>query len=335
MLLSVIIPCFNVEKYIEKCILSVINNDLDLRDLEIILVDDESPDNTVSIVKNMIRSYAKIKLISQKNKGLGGARNTGVLNASGDYVLFLDADDYLKKNALKNVITFASENKLDILEYGAIGVTEKCDEVYRYSKSTDIILSGFEYLDNTNYMNSACNKLYAVSFLNNHGLRFEERIFIEDFEFNTRAFYYAKRVKAVEDILGCFVQTSNSITRNISIEKNSKMLSDIEEVIDLTIKFQQEESNFSSKVHKVFKERIAFLTTTLLFNLIKLSIDKKQCKLIIENLKLKKLYPVRTTLRNKNKNLFRWVVNNEFLFFQLFRFYKIIQIKLKGIKIVL
>ena len=184
-------------------------------------------------------------------------------------------------------------------------------------------------------MNSACNKLYAVSFLNNYGLRFEERIFIEDFEFNTRAFYYAKRVKAVEDILGCFVQTSNSITRNISIEKNSKMLSDIEEVIDLTIKFQQEESNFSSKVHKVFKERIAFLTTTLLFNLIKLSIDKKQCKLIIENLKLKKLYPVRTTLRNKNKNLFRWVVNNEFLFFQLFRFYKIIQIKLKGIKIVL
>jgi len=335
MLLSVIIPCFNVEKYIEKCILSVINNDLDLRDLEIILVDDESPDNTVSIVKNMIRSYAKIKLISQKNKGLGGARNTGVLNASGDYVLFLDADDYLKKNALKNVITFASENKLDILEYGAIGVTEKYDEVYRYSKSTDIILSGFEYLDNTNYMNSACNKLYAVSFLNNHGLRFEERIFIEDFEFNTRAFYYAKRVKAVEDILGCFVQTSNSITRNISIEKNSKMLSDIEEVIDLTIKFQQEESNFSSKVHKVFKERIAFLTTTLLFNLIKLSIDKKQCKLIIENLKLKKLYPVRTTLRNKNKNLFRWVGNNEFLFFQLFRFYKIIQIKLKGIKIVL
>ena len=335
MLLSVIIPCFNVEKYIEKCILSVINNDLDLRDLEIILVDDESPDNTVSIVKNMIRSYAKIKLISQKNKGLGGARNTGVLNASGDYVLFLDADDYLKKNALKNVITFASENKLDILEYGAIGVTEKYDEVYRYSKSTDIILSGFEYLDNTNYMNSACNKLYAVSFLNNYGLRFEERIFIEDFEFNTRAFYYAKRVKAVEDILGCFVQTSNSITRNISIEKNSKMLSDIEEVIDLTIKFQQEESNFSSKVRKVFKERIAFLTTTLLFNLIKLSIDKKQCKLIIENLKLKKLYPVRTTLRNKNKNLFRWVVNNEFLFFQLFRFYKIIQIKLKGIKIVL
>ena len=133
-------------------------------------------------------------------------------------------------------------------------------------------------------------------------MRFKERIFIEDFEFNTRAFYYAKRVKAVEDILGCFVQTSNSITRNTSIEKNSKMVSDIEEVIDLTIKFEEEESNFSSKVNNVFKERIAILTVTLLLNLIKLSIDKKQRKLIIENLKLKKLYPIKTSIRNRNKN---------------------------------
>ena len=317
MLLSVIIPVYNVEKYIEKCILSVINNNLQIEDYEIIVVDDESPDNSVAIVRSMMISHTQIKLISQKNKGLGGTRNTGVLNASGEYVLFLDADDYLKENALKNVITFASENKLDILEFGAIGVCEKGNEVYKNSKSTATIVSGFEYLDNTNYMNSACNKLYAVSFLNKYELRFKERIFIEDFEFNTRAFYYATKVQATANILGCFVQTANSITRNVNSEKNLKMVEDIEEVINLTLKFEKEASNFRPNINKIFKERIAFLTVTLLYNLLKLSIKKKQLKLIIENLKQKKLYPIQTPIRNKNKNLFRVVGNIEFVFFQL------------------
>ncbi|MFT4803185.1 MAG: glycosyltransferase involved in cell wall biosynthesis [Mariniflexile sp.] len=317
MLLSVIIPVYNVEKYIEKCILSVVNNNLPVEDFEIIVVDDDSPDNSVSIVRSMMTGYAQIKLISQKNKGLGGARNTGILNASGKYVLFLDADDYLKENALKYVITFASENKLDILEFGAIGVGEKGDEVYRNSKLTDIILSGFEYLDNSNYMNSACNKLYAVSFLNKYALRFKERIFIEDFEFNTRAFYYANKVQAIANILGSFVQTANSITRNVDSEKNLKMVEDIREVIDLTLKFEEEVSNFRPNINKIFKKRVAFLTVTLLYNLMKLSIVKKQRKLIIEDLKRKKLYPIKTPIRNKNKNLFRVVVNNEFVFFQL------------------
>ncbi|MDP3313044.1 glycosyltransferase family 2 protein [Lutibacter sp.] len=88
MLLSVIIPVYNVEKYIEKCILSVIDSNMQIEDYEIIVVDDGSHDKSVSIVRNNMLSFPQIKLISQKNKGLGGARNTGVLHASGDYVLF-------------------------------------------------------------------------------------------------------------------------------------------------------------------------------------------------------------------------------------------------------
>lgn len=335
MKLSVIIPAYNVENYIEKCILSVINNDLDHMAYEIIVIDDESPDDSVKVVKKMQKNYPHIKLLRQRNLGLGGARNTGIENSFGKFIMFLDADDYLKENKLQNIIDSAINNKLDILEFGAIGITEKGREIYKYSKATSTIVSGFEYLDKTSYMDSACNKLYSVSFLKKHKLRFKERIFIEDFEFNTRAFYYSKRVKAVDDILGYFVQTSNSITRNSDNKKNSKMVIDIEGVIDLTLKFQQEESNFSSRDTKVFKERIAFLTVTLLFNLIKLTINEKQYKLIMKNLKIKKLYPVKTSIKNKNKNLFRWVVNNEFLFFQLFRCNKIIHNKLRELKVIL
>ena len=308
---------YNVAEYLERCINSVYDQDIDESKFEIILVNDGSPDNSVEVATLMTKNRTNVKIISQKNKGLGGARNTGIDYAQGDYLLFLDSDDYLKENSLKNIVTLAIENKLEILEFGAIGVSEKGHEVYRNSKSTDTVVSGFEYLDNINYMNSACNKLYALSFLNKYALRFKERIFIEDFEFNTRAFYYAKKVQAIANILGCFVQTANSITRNVNSEKNLKMVEDIQEVIDLTLKFEKEKSNFRPNTNKIFKERIAFLTVTLLYNLMKLSIDKKQRKLIIENLKQKKLYPIKTPVRNKNKNLFRVVVNNEFAFLQL------------------
>jgi len=314
--LSIIIPVYNVSKYIEKCILSVLNNNLE-HGYEIIVIDDASPDNSVKIVKGMMEIYPQIKLFRQENMGLGGARNTGILNAAGEYVMFLDADDYLKENSLKNVINFASENKLDILEYGAIGLTENGKEVYRNSKFTKNISHGYEYLNNNNYMNSACNKLYAVSFLNKYNLIFQERIFIEDFEFNTRAFYHAKRVQAIENILGCFIQTPNSITRNANSEKNLKMVKDIQEVINLTVEFQKEKSNFRPNINKIFRQRIAYLTFTLLYNLIKLSIDKKHRKLIIENLKQNELYPIETPLRDRYKNLCRILFNNEFLFMTL------------------
>jgi glycosyltransferase involved in cell wall biosynthesis len=314
--LSIIIPVYNVSKYIEKCILSVLNNNLE-QGYEIIVIDDASPDNSVEIVKGMMEIYPQIKLFRQENKGLGGARNKGVDNAKGQYVLFLDADDYLKENALVSVLDFSKQNALDILEYGAVGVTEEGAEVYRNSQSSSTILRGTEYLAAIHYMNSACNKLYRVAFLNKKKLRFKERIFIEDFEFNTRAFYFAKKVQAIDYILGCFVQTKNSITRNTNPSKNLKMVKDIHEVINLTVAFQQKESAINASRDTFFKDRIAFLTVTLLYNIFKLGIDKVQRKLLINSLISKGLYPVNTVLKDKKKNLFRVVANYKFVFLQV------------------
>jgi len=314
MLVSVIIPVYNVEKYIEKCILSVINNNLQVEDYEIIVVDDESPDQSVSVIRNLMVSNNQIKLISQVNKGLGGARNTGVNKAKGDYVLFLDADDYLKKGALKKIVNFAIESKLDILEFGAIGVTENGDEVYRISKSTTNIMTGYEYLNLIQYMNSACNKLYATQFLKTNQLEFVERIFIEDFEFNTRAFYYARKVQGTENILGCFVQTANSITRNTNKEKNQKMILDIKNVIDLTIQFSKNIDKSKAINFTIIDERIGFLTTTLLYTLFKLNIKKNIRRQVIKGLQIKNLYPINTRVRDNKKNVFKFIANNEFIF---------------------
>ena len=94
--LSVIIPCYNVEDYVGKCIESVLDNKI--KDIEIILVNDGSKDNTLDIIKKYEKEHKEIKVIDQKNGGLSDARNTGLSVATGKYVTFLDSDDYVDSN---------------------------------------------------------------------------------------------------------------------------------------------------------------------------------------------------------------------------------------------
>ena len=322
--LSIIIPMYNVEKYIENCILSVIENNLSVEDYEIIVVDDQSPDNSLSIVNNLMRDFKQIKLLSQLNKGLGGARNSGIYKAKGAYVLFLDSDDYLKENALKNILYYAIEYDLDILEFGAIGVSEKGNEVYRYSGFIEKSQNGFDYLSSNLLMESACNKLYKVKFLLDNNLCFKERIFIEDFEFNTRAFFYAKKVRSIDIILGCFVQTLNSITRNTSKLKKLKMLNDIEEVIDLSLGFKNSQYNLNLIEQNVFTKRHSFLTITFFYHLYKSNISIEEKKESIERFRCKNMYPIVIKLNPISKNIFKFIVNNKFLFIQLCRLHKLL-----------
>lgn len=309
MLLSVIIPVFGVEKYIEKCVLSVVENNLENTLFEIIVIDDESPDNSVSIVKELIKVYPLVRLVRQKNRGLSGARNRGIEEARGRYVLFLDGDDYLKKNALRSVVNKATSEDLDILEFGAVGVTDIGEVVYQYSQSSAEPLSGFNYLSGNDYMNSACNKLYSLNFLLINKLRFKEGLYIEDYEFNTRAFFFAKRVLAVNNILGCFVQTSNSITRNSDRKKHQKMVEDISRVVYMVNAFRTERGFLSNIEKKVFDERLAFLAFTLAWNLIKLRIDKTYSLRVLDKLESDMLYPIKLPLRSKKKNIAAILVN--------------------------
>ena len=106
--ISIIIPVYNVEKYIVQCINSALHQDLSENEYEILIIDDESPDHSVDLIRKKFDNIPSIKIISQKNKGLGGARNTGIKNASGEYLLFLDSDDFLLPNVLKELYELKS-----------------------------------------------------------------------------------------------------------------------------------------------------------------------------------------------------------------------------------
>lgn len=311
MLLSIVVPIYNVEMYIAKCLQSAIHNGMDSDDFEIIVIDDESRDNSVAIVEEFKNVHTTIKLFSQKNKGLGGARNTGIDNASGNYILFLDSDDLLLPNTIKQIICMAIENDLDILEFGAQGIDEKNRIVYKRTNSTEnVVYSGVDYYKKIRYMDSACNKLYKRSFLAENKLRFLEKLYIEDYEFNTRVFLTAKKVMASDVIVSSFLQSPNSITRNIDPLKREKMKNDIIFVMNL-IK-DQKKSNSDSASIDFLNERLGFLNSTLFYQLFKNKSSYDDFLKLKRMMILKGLYCVDYFIHDRKKNIFRILILRNF-----------------------
>lgn len=319
MKLSVVIPIYNVEKYIKKCVYSLLDNDLSLSDFEIIIVDDESPDSSLLIAQEISKTVPNIKIISQKNKGLGGARNTGIKCAQGDYLLFLDSDDWYLHNTLKKIISFVDNNDVEILEFAAQGITSDGNVAYHISNTTkNQVLSGVTYYNQIRYMNSACNKLYKRSFILENDLFFLEKIYIEDFEFNTRAFLKAKKVMAIDFLVAQFLQSNDSITRNNDESKKDKVVNDFVHIIQITrdLYLQEKSKNNDIIIESYFEERLSFLVATLFYQLIKYKVSFDKIQKIKNELVDKKLFFVNHKIHDKRKDLFRKIMLKNFILFR-------------------
>jgi glycosyltransferase involved in cell wall biosynthesis len=307
--LTVIIPMYNVEKYIHKCIYSVVQNNLKSDDFEIIIVDDESPDNSLSIATEIAKEFDNITIISQKNKGLGGARNTGILNAKGKYLLFLDSDDFYTPNSIETIVKIASDNELEILEFGAIVVDSNNKIINTIAISTENkIFDGIYYWQNFNSINSACNKLYLKEFLILNSILFKEKIYAEDYEFNTRALYFAKKVMATKYVVANFLTSNNSITRNKTNNTKEKYRDDLITILEHIKKF---ESNNPTNT-TFFKERISLLNIDLFILMLKNNFSFKEISKTKKELKEKNIFHLDFKIRNFKKNILRIILRRFF-----------------------
>lgn len=202
-LISVIVPVYNAEKYLDRCIQSIINQKY--KKLEIILIDDGSKDNSLEICKSYANKDDRIQVIHKENAGVSAARNTGIEAASGDYIAFVDSDDYIDENMYFNMMQKASEYNCDL-------VMCDCYKVRGNNKSifTHDIRSGFydknqlykEYfdkllmLDSINYPAtiSNCVLLIRRNIIKENNLRYPEGIkYSEDLLFGSEIMYYVNR----------------------------------------------------------------------------------------------------------------------------------------------
>jgi len=308
---SVVVPVYNVELYLEKCIRSISEQNYPNEDYEIIAVNDGATDSSPQILSLLQEEITNLVVVKQENQGLSGARNTGFDNAKGKYIICVDSDDYILPEALQFLVKMAEDNDIDILEFGANGVDEKEQTTYSVTASTNKkVYTGEEYLSKISYMYSACNKVYKTAFLNAHALRFMERVFIEDIEFNTRAVHKAQRVMATDYVAAHFLQREGSITRSVNFQKKKKMINDIYAVMNSINNYTENRVTSSSIAYVPLKERISSLIATLLLRVIKYSKDPAVKRDIIDKLRKQNLYPTHFKAETSSKQLFLTFANN-------------------------
>lgn len=201
MRLSIIVPFYNVERYIEDCIRSLYRQNLPMSDYEVIAVDDCSPDGSRAVVERLQTEYENLKLVVlPENRKLGGARNAGLANANGDYVMFVDSDDYLLLNVLPQLLEEIERNDLDFLEFDYVfDIGGELKNNTRSLPDTDIC-RGVDLFFDEHFIwwldhVVAWRKIYNKTFLLNNGISFSEHVMYEDNDYALKVFAAANRVK--------------------------------------------------------------------------------------------------------------------------------------------
>ena len=221
---SVIVPVYNVEKYITRCLTSLVNQTID--DLEIILVNDGSKDNSEQIIRQFKKDYKNIIYVKKENGGLSSARNFGLIYATGEYVAFLDSDDYVDSSLYQKMYEKAKATNSDYVE---------CDFIWKYPDHEKIDV-GFRYKDKKEMFEKArvvaWNKLIKREIIINNKLAFPVGLYYEDIEFFYKLLPYINRFAFVEEPLIYYVQRDNSI-----VNKQDARTKQIFKVLDNVINY--------------------------------------------------------------------------------------------------
>ena len=224
MILSIIIPVYNVEPYIEKCLKSCIQQKgISFDDFEIVIINDGTKDKSMDIIQSILNSnetVTNVKIITQENAGLSAARNTGIKHAKGEYLWFVDSDDWIDDNSLQCIVDELKKEEIDILQmpYKLIYENNRPQEIEKV-KEINHPVSGRECMKMTRFPNLTQSRIYKRDFLKNNNLWFTPGILHEDAEFKPRAIWSANKIKTLNiPFYNYLKREKNSITANFTIK---------------------------------------------------------------------------------------------------------------------
>jgi len=226
MKISFVIPAFNVEKYIGKTLESLLSQESD--DFEALIIDDGSTDKTNLFISEFIKknNLQNFKIIYKENGGAGSARNKGLSEASGEYVLFLDADDYVNNNLVSTLCHVIKEKKYDMICWKFNQVSPdgqllgEFSKIYPYDDSLNSGINVLYKIINKNFHIWTASTVYNREFLIRNEFRYsEEFCFGEDLEFIYKALIQAANVRFINQTLSYYVHRTGSITHSYNITK--------------------------------------------------------------------------------------------------------------------
>ena len=218
--LTFVLPCYNVERYLQDCLDSIFACPLPDDEYEVLCIDDCSPDGSLSILKRNADEHANLRIVShEKNMGLGGARNTGIREARGKYLWFIDSDDYINPSSLKEMMMQCEQNRLDVMAFNYREVNEKCElirdaSVFPFQEVCD----GYAFANNVfgddfaNHAGYVYRFIYRVDYLREANLYFPEHVCWEDTVYMPKSILSAQRIQSVPDICYNYRRNSASIS---------------------------------------------------------------------------------------------------------------------------
>ena len=239
-LVSVIVPVYNVEEYIKKCLSSILTQTL--KNIEIIIINDGSIDNSLKIINETITGDIRCKVINQENRGLSAVRNKGLKISQSNYVVFIDGDDYINKNMLSKMYHKIITDNADI-------VVCQFQKVYKNGYKEEVKENATHTFKNmlcSKLHSVAWNKIYKKSLFTDHNIYYPEGIYHEDIPTTFKLYYFSKKISHIEEPLYNWVQRDTSISKTIS----KKHISDMFYIFELTKEFLQEHMIFEKYKHE-------------------------------------------------------------------------------------
>ena len=231
--ISIIIPCYNVDKYIDRCINSLVAQTLGIDALQLILVDDASPDNCGKMCDEYAACHANVKVIHKENGGLSSARNAGLDIAQGEYIVFIDSDDFIRECYLEDLVKLAQQYHADLVACHF----RKSEKFSGWEDKDEIVVYRGEEVIDHRYVNDvvmtvAWNKLYHRKFFEEYGLRYPNGKIHEDNFLTPQILYWAKCMVITGKSLYFYRVREDSIVTGAFSEKRLDKLESMEYYLD-------------------------------------------------------------------------------------------------------
>ncbi len=292
MKLSIILPVYNVEKFIADCLDSLLNQDLDKSSYEIICVDDGSPDNSYKVIEDYQKENKNIRLIRQQNGGVSAARNNGLKESKGDYVWFIDPDDYIMPNCLGTIISAMDSFNADVCTFNY-------KEVEENSSYSSIEESKFDFTLNKDYSSTGSCYLHVVrrEYLLKHKITLNKELgYGEDYLWSFQINYREHVGISTSENVYFYRQRQGSAMHSGLKEKQVKHMNNM---ISLAKVYESElvrckEDKLPKKTIKNIVKRKNLCVQSAILDLIRLENDREKVKETLKQWKDFGLYPYRT-----------------------------------------
>lgn len=301
--ISVIIPVYNTEKYVKRCLESVKNQIF--KDIEIIVVNDGSIDSSKSVIQEFIDDNKQLNIIyiDKKNGGLSDARNFGIKYATGEYLCFIDSDDYIDINLFSNLEKYINK-KVELIKYKFIRIDENNNEIERSLGPEFDIEDGYTAFNklytNDNYLEVAWLYMYNKEFWEKNNFQYPKGRNHEDFALTPLIIIQAKSVVSTNEYGYYYTERKNSITTSNDYAKSLQRIDDLIFHYDNMLK-QLKDKNIDGNIKKLVYE---YYTNTILYRLKDIRKDdrKKYIEIINERRMLKNI------IRNDMKSIIKYML---------------------------